>query len=127
MDLGLAELAMVYEELGRCLAPSPILPTQLVVDALVRCGTSAMQDQYLPSIATGELYASVSVPDRIPELRLALAGDQVKVSGRAEFLLNGADAGLLLLSAHDSEGQLTWLLLDVAASNPRYNVAARLI
>ncbi|MET0378487.1 MAG: acyl-CoA dehydrogenase family protein [Spongiibacteraceae bacterium] len=117
MDLGLTELAMVYEELGRCLAPSPLLPTQLVVDALVRFGTSAMQDQYLPRIAVGELYASVSLPDRTPALDLTVEGEQVKIDGRAEFLLNGADAGLLLLAAHDGDGKLTWVLLDVTASN----------
>lgn len=115
MGLGMVELAMVYEELGRCLAPSPLLPTQLVVDALAQFGTPALQDEYLPSMATGELYASVSLPDTAPALQLSAAGDHVKISGRVEFLLNGADAGLLLLSALDG-GKLVWVLVDVAAT-----------
>lgn len=112
MDLGLSELAVVYEELGRRLAPSPILPTQLVVDALVQFGTEEQREAYLPAIAVGETYASVTQPDRIAELKLGATGE---LSGKAEFILNGADAGLLLVAASDAQGELAWVLVDVAA------------
>jgi alkylation response protein AidB-like acyl-CoA dehydrogenase len=112
MEMGLAELAMVYEELGRRLAPTPLLATQLVVDALVQFGTDELRDAYLPAIATGELYASLTQPDRAPALRLSASGE---LSGKVEFLLDGADAGVLLVSALNSADQLAWVIVDVAA------------
>lgn len=61
------DLAIVAEEMGRQLAPGPLLPTSVVADALVRSGTQAQRQQFLPALADGSLvavWAMGEAPDR---------------------------------------------------------------
>jgi acyl-CoA dehydrogenase len=53
--LGLADLAVVLEALGRGLAPEPFLPTVLLAGrALVRGGSEAQRQEWLPGVVAGE-------------------------------------------------------------------------
>jgi len=53
--LGLADLAVVLEALGKSLAPEPFLPTVLLAGrALVRGGSEARQQEWLPGVVAGE-------------------------------------------------------------------------
>ncbi len=50
-DMGLAELAVVLEELGRKLAPEPFLSSVLLAGQLVlRAGTEAQKQAWLPGL-----------------------------------------------------------------------------
>jgi alkylation response protein AidB-like acyl-CoA dehydrogenase len=61
----LAESLVVLEELGRSLAPSPLLATVIAVEALLACDDEDARARLLPRIAAGELatvaFASANV------------------------------------------------------------------
>lgn len=60
-DLTLAETCVVLEELGRSLAPTPLLPTALAAAALAIDGDPT---GLLPRIAAGEI-ATIATPDHV--------------------------------------------------------------
>src|SRR5262245_14643285 len=51
--LGFSALAVLYQEMGRFLAPLPFLPTVLCGEALAAAGSDAQRKQWLPVIAEG--------------------------------------------------------------------------
>ncbi len=57
---GIAELAVVLEELGRGCAPGPFLPTVLASALLQRHGTAGQQARWLPGLADGTLRGAVA-------------------------------------------------------------------
>ncbi|GGL47138.1 acyl-CoA dehydrogenase family protein [Caulobacter rhizosphaerae] len=117
LGLGSSELAIVYEELGRALAPLPVLGTMLVVEALARGGDAAQQAAWTPRLAAGELAGAVSMltpGDRTTRLTLSAGADGgVTLDGVAADLLDGAAADILLLLAREGEG-LSWVLVEPA-------------
>ncbi|MGH7291787.1 MAG: acyl-CoA dehydrogenase family protein, partial [Myxococcota bacterium] len=52
--LGALHLAVLMEETGRRLLPSPLLPSTLAALALVLDGSEAQRERWLPAIASGE-------------------------------------------------------------------------
>jgi alkylation response protein AidB-like acyl-CoA dehydrogenase len=56
---GTPELVVVLEELGRSLAPGPVLPTVLAAAIVARGGNEAAQKTLLPGLAAGELMGAV--------------------------------------------------------------------
>src|SRR6478752_5410136 len=52
--LGVVELAVLFEEMGYSLAPSPLLSTTLVGLALTLCGSDDQRDRYLRPLASGD-------------------------------------------------------------------------
>ncbi|MEY2424120.1 MAG: hypothetical protein QOI95_4187 [Acidimicrobiaceae bacterium] len=57
---GLAELAVVLEELGRACAPGPLLPTVLASAAIDRLGDDETRAKLLPGLADGTVRAAVA-------------------------------------------------------------------
>jgi alkylation response protein AidB-like acyl-CoA dehydrogenase len=49
------ELALVAEEMGRTVAPGPLVPCNVVAHALALGGTDAQRDQWLPGLAGGDV------------------------------------------------------------------------
>jgi alkylation response protein AidB-like acyl-CoA dehydrogenase len=52
--LGIVDLAVLFEEMGYALAPSPLLSTTLVGLALAHCGSDDQRERYLRPLAAGE-------------------------------------------------------------------------
>jgi alkylation response protein AidB-like acyl-CoA dehydrogenase len=52
--LGVVDLAVLFEEMGYALAPSPLLSTTLVGLALAHCGSDDQRERFLRPLATGE-------------------------------------------------------------------------
>ncbi|MET9445730.1 acyl-CoA dehydrogenase family protein [Streptomyces cinerochromogenes] len=116
------ELALACEEVGRALAPSPLLATSVLAAPLVLAlGTEEQRAGLLPRIAAGTLTAALAVPG--PALTTALAltcGNDIysagggraggvqarraegdwRLYGEAAQVLDGHSAGLLLVPAH---------------------------
>ena len=55
---GVVDLAIVAEEMGRLVSPGPLVPTNVVADAVARGGSAALRDEVLPGIVAGEIVAA---------------------------------------------------------------------
>jgi alkylation response protein AidB-like acyl-CoA dehydrogenase len=104
--LSLVELCIVLEELGRCLAPVPFLPTVIAAAAILEAGDEAQRAQWLPRIASGELAASLALTegrgsDAPADLQLAAkrSGGGYELSGSKLFVPDGGDADLFVVVA----------------------------
>jgi alkylation response protein AidB-like acyl-CoA dehydrogenase len=105
---GLAEIAVVCEELGRELAPVPLLSsTVLAGQVLAGCGTAAKP---LAALAEGRVHGlAVTAPDgawRPYAVPVAVTWrDGVAIlDGTAPFVLDGADAAALVVAATGPDG-----------------------
>ncbi|MZD10271.1 acyl-CoA dehydrogenase [Streptomyces sp. SID5785] len=116
------ELALAQEELGRALAPTPLLATSgLVAPLVASLGTDEQRADLLPRIADGSLTAALAVPGTGLATALGLVADNAgdwsgggraggvqatrgehgwRLYGQAEQVLDGHSAGLLLVAAH---------------------------
>jgi alkylation response protein AidB-like acyl-CoA dehydrogenase len=105
-DFGYLGLGLILEETGRTLTASPILSTALAgASAIILGGTAAQKQAFLPSIASGDLVATLAVdegPHHAPS-KVALTAKQAGagwvLDGRKTFVLEGMAAGLLVVSA----------------------------
>ncbi|MFI7318815.1 acyl-CoA dehydrogenase family protein [Streptomyces venezuelae] len=117
-----AELALGVEELGRALAPTPLLATAVLAAPLILAlGTAEQRAAHLPRIAAGELTAALAVPGTALATALGLTGDNRgdwagggraggvqarpvdgawRLYGQAEQVVDGHSAGLLVVAAH---------------------------
>ena len=55
---GLLDLVLVAEEMGRLIAPGPLMPTNVVAEALARSGTPNQRRDLLPGLLSGSAVAS---------------------------------------------------------------------
>jgi len=110
-DLGMIELALVLEEMGRAAYPGPFFPTVvLAATALIVGGNRAQLDAYLPAIAEGTLKATLALmEDRLAsgpegiELRARLQGGEYMLTGRKRFVQFAHVADLILVAARTAE------------------------
>ena len=109
---GLAELAIVLEEMGRSLMPTPFFSTiGLAAQTLLASGDDQACRRYLPGIAAGELTATVAVCDEngswdlsdITMLALRDEGDW-RLSGTKMFVIDGQTADVILVIARADDG-----------------------
>jgi alkylation response protein AidB-like acyl-CoA dehydrogenase len=64
LGFGAVELAVVAEELGRAIAPGPLLPTiSQFVPALVALGSPEQQDRFLTPVATEGMAGTLAVAE----------------------------------------------------------------
>ncbi|MEY9992153.1 alkylation response protein AidB-like acyl-CoA dehydrogenase [Streptomyces sp. V4I8] len=116
------ELALACEEVGRFLAPSPLLATAVLAAPLVAAlGTESQRTALLPRLASGELTATLAVPGPALATALALTGDNGgdwagggraggvqarraeggwRLYGQVDQVLDGHSAELLVVAAH---------------------------
>lgn len=117
---GFAEIAVVAEELGRGLVPSPFLASVVLAGSyLTHCGDEQAQADYLPGIADGSVIASLAIAEDAGSWDLetvALTVSQAapgagaagpRLSGTKRFVLDGGGAGLLLVAARAADGGLS--------------------
>jgi alkylation response protein AidB-like acyl-CoA dehydrogenase len=119
--LGLAELGLVLEELGRNLVPTPILSTVVLGAGLVQAaGSHAQRQAFLPGIAAGERFLALAYQEGARHsLAAATRAERTpagfRLSGAKNLVLDGHIADALIVSARSSEGTTLFL---VAADKP---------
>jgi len=117
LGLGCEDLIVVLEEMGRSLAPLPLLATDAAVAALRALGTEAQQAAHLPAIAAGDVVATLAVleesdilaPEAIATRASTKAGD-VLLDGAKLFVPDAQDADLILVAAREGQGVSLFLV-----------------
>jgi alkylation response protein AidB-like acyl-CoA dehydrogenase len=124
-EMTMLEGVIVYEELGRALAPTPHLVSCVVsAGALVRAGSEAQRSEWLPRLATGEaiitpawLEPGNSFGPRGVQLRAVADGDGFTLSGTKQHVYFGAAADRLVVLARtgDADDAVDLFLVDPSA------------
>jgi alkylation response protein AidB-like acyl-CoA dehydrogenase len=78
--LGLVELSVLCEELGRTVAPVPLLPTVLAACVIQQAGSEEQRERWLPGLASGEQVGALgTMRDGVAELVVGAPRAQVLV------------------------------------------------
>jgi alkylation response protein AidB-like acyl-CoA dehydrogenase len=110
---GWAEIGVVMEELGRELTPSPMLGSAvLAAQALLATGDDAAHGRLLPAMAAGSMTAALAWTTRAGRWDSGEVGCVARsagqggweLDGEAHYVLDGADADMLLVSARVPAG-----------------------
>jgi alkylation response protein AidB-like acyl-CoA dehydrogenase len=110
-DQPLVDLAALAEELGRQLYPGPVLPTNVVADAIGRAGSEDQRGQHLGPIAGGDSVATWCLSGDgttevgAVEVRLTPSGTgTVRLDGVARFVHDAHVSDLLLVTVVGDAG-----------------------
>jgi alkylation response protein AidB-like acyl-CoA dehydrogenase len=105
-DLGMVELCIVLEELGRSLAPVPFLPTAIASALILEAGSGAQKQEWLRRIGAGEAVATLAITEeRGTEnpgdlaARAGSEGDGWVIDGRKLFVPDAGGAEVLVVVA----------------------------
>lgn len=124
-EMSMLEGVIVYEEIGRALAPTPHLVSCVAsAGALVRAGSDAQRDEWLPRIVKGE--AIVTPAWLEPDNSFGPAGVQMRADADGDgFVLSGtkfhvyfaaaADRLLVLARTGDADDAVDLFLVDPKA------------
>jgi alkylation response protein AidB-like acyl-CoA dehydrogenase len=119
--LGLTDLGIVVEEMGRTLFCGPYYSsTVLAATAILGAGTEQQKQTLLPAIAAGELRAALAFTEADgswePEATRLIADPHARLSGSKRFVVDGHTADLLVVLARASaNGDLALYLVDADA------------
>jgi len=103
LGLGATEAALVLEEIGRNLTPSPFLATAVAATRAI--DGSAHAERWYPGILAGEAVLALAVdegPRHAPEsvaLEAKRQGNGFVLTGRKQFVVQGAAADLVVTAA----------------------------
>ena len=98
LGLGVVELAVLQEQLGYALAPTPLLSTIAAALAISAAGDAEQRAQWLPALAEGERRGTVAP---LPPAD-GLEADAHALTARLEAVPDAADADLLIVpTGHD--------------------------
>ncbi len=112
---GFREQAVLLEEMGRLLLPSPFLSTVVLgVGTLLSAGDDRSLE-LLPSIAAGDLRVALAGTDGVGEVAAAPSGDAWRLTGNVTHVVDGHTADLLVVPASTDDG-LTLFLLERGGS-----------
>jgi alkylation response protein AidB-like acyl-CoA dehydrogenase len=116
--LSYVDLCVIAEELGRANAAVPFASTvYLVAEALVRYGSEAQKQAWLPSIVAGEVVGALAVAEGsgpVTEAKIQATVTGGALNGSKVPVTDGADASLILVLAREA-GQLHLYLVDASA------------
>ena len=106
--LGIVELAVLFEEMGYALAPSPLLSNTIAGLALSLCGSDDQRDRYLRPVAQGERRGTPALwdagsPATIGDFTMEAKpnGDGVVLDGVKAMVLDAASADFFLVASAD--------------------------
>ncbi len=119
LGLGMLELCVIAEEMGRALAPVPFASTTyFFAEALKLAGSEAQKKDLLPKIITGEAvgcYAASEGPGNVDPSKLSVTFDGSKVSGTKIPVTDGDIATHAVVLAKEGSGA-SWVLVDLTAA-----------
>lgn len=93
--LGVLELAILLEELGYAVTPSPLLPSAMAALAIEHAGSDEQRERWLPGLASGETTGALGVAHDG-------SADLVADADRAAVIVLVEDGGARLLAREDA-------------------------
>ena len=106
LGLGIVELAVVAEEMGRAVLPGPFTSTVWASAVIARAGSEGQKAQYLEKISSGELKATVAMLEGSASwntddvmLSAEKEGENFRLNGTKEMVTDAAVADLILVTA----------------------------
>ncbi len=121
---GLFELALILEQVGRTVAPLPLLPT-LVLGALpvAEFGTAEQQAALLPGVVDGDVILTAALseggdglPPEVPATTATADGGGWRLSGTKVLVPSAHLARRVLVPARTGDGTSTVFLVDPSAA-----------
>jgi len=105
MGMGFLELCVLLVEVGRTVAPLPVVPT-LAYGALpiARFGTEAQRDRWLPPVAKGEILLTAAVGDG-PLVSARRDGDDLVLDGTCTNVPMAEQAARILVPVTGDDGE----------------------
>ncbi len=113
MALGIVDLVVLLEEMGRAVVPGPFFSTVLLGGlAILEAGSDAQKKAWLPKLCSGEARATLAWME--PSAELGAAGVTLQAAARGSgFTLNGTKlfvhdahtADVIVVAARTSSGQ----------------------
>ncbi|HSS33481.1 MAG TPA: acyl-CoA dehydrogenase family protein [Solirubrobacterales bacterium] len=111
--LGIVELAILFEEMGYALAPSPLFSNTIVGLALSLCGSDDQRERYLRPLAEGALRGtpalwgagSTATPGAYV-MEAQADGDGVVLNGEKVLVMDAASADFFLVATSDGHRHL---------------------
>ena len=106
LGLGADEACVLAEEIGRSLAPVPLLSTMAAIEAILVAGTEAQQAKWLPALASGEAVGCIAwaeganSPAAKPGTRLTSG----KLHGTKSPVADGRSATLAIVTCATDDG-----------------------
>jgi alkylation response protein AidB-like acyl-CoA dehydrogenase len=111
--LGIVDLAVLFEEMGYALAPSPLLSTTVAGLALATNGSDEQRERWLRPLASGEARGTVALFDAgTPatigsfEMEAKADGGGVVLDGEKVLVMDAATADFLLVATGDGRRHL---------------------
>jgi alkylation response protein AidB-like acyl-CoA dehydrogenase len=111
--LGIVDLAVLFEEMGYALAPSPLLSTTVAGLVLATVGDDAQRERWLRPLASGEARGTIALFEAgasatIGEFGMEAKadGDGVVLDGEKVLVMDAASADLLIVATADGRRHL---------------------
>ena len=108
LGMGHVEAGIVLEEIGRNLTPSPFLTSSVLAATALKHASDDLRGRYLPGLVSGDSVFAVAIDEGAkhrPEsitTRAEKSGNGFKLSGRKDFVIQGASADMLVVAARTS-------------------------
>jgi alkylation response protein AidB-like acyl-CoA dehydrogenase len=119
---GVADLALIAEQIGKTVAPGPLHPVNIVLAGLVDADNAEIHSPTIESLVAGELVASWAVyePGRawapgVTSVTATPTGSGFRIDGVKDRVEAGPESGLFLVVA-ESDGALRQFLVPADAA-----------
>jgi alkylation response protein AidB-like acyl-CoA dehydrogenase len=106
--LGIVELAVLFEEMGYALAPSPLLSNTVAGIALSLCGSDYQRERFLRPLAAGKLRGTPALWDAETaasigsfSMEARSEGEEVVLDGEKVLVMDAAAADFFLVATAD--------------------------
>jgi alkylation response protein AidB-like acyl-CoA dehydrogenase len=111
--LGIVDLAVLFEEMGYALAPSPLFSNTIAGLALSLCGSDDQRERYLRPLAVGEKRGTPALWDAGSPaapggftMEAKVEGDGVVLDGEKTLVMDAAGADFFLVATSDGRRHL---------------------
>jgi alkylation response protein AidB-like acyl-CoA dehydrogenase len=127
--LGIVDLAVLFEEMGYALAPSPLLSNTVVGLALTMCGSDDQRERYLRPLASGERRGvpalwDAGAPVELGNFTMAAEaeGDGIVLNGEKVLVMDAASADFFLVATSDGRRHLVEADAEGVAISPEESI-----